>query len=134
MARVMWNLPRTCDELAQRGLDESDSGRYLLRPEEAVEPLIVSCDFGSGMTALHFRSGARETDQEFDACVGVSCSSLTLEYLASPTQIDALKGEMRYCSQRLAFKCASSAVNIFDRKRESRKTAKTHLIINVIST
>ena len=53
MAKAMWDLPSSCDELADRGLTSNDSGSYLISPGQS-EPFLVKCDFAHGTSDLSY--------------------------------------------------------------------------------
>jgi len=70
MAKVMWELPKTCIDLFERGLDAKDSGRYIIRPDPNMEPFIVTCDFLRERTVIHFEESLDEDIQNFEPCEG----------------------------------------------------------------
>ena len=108
MAKVMWELPKTCFDLHERGLNAKDSGRYLIRPNLNENSFVVYCDFLRDRTIVHFEDSLEDSEKNFEACEGLACSSITYAYGASASQIVALKNEMRFCEQKIEIDCSSS--------------------------
>jgi hypothetical protein len=112
VARVLWETPKTCLELAERGLTPEDSGRYLIKPGD-VEPFFVTCNFNQDKTTVHFDSiGSKDFSiQNFKPCNGTDCSQIDFEYELTSAQISALKSEMRHCQQSMSFQCVKSSIS-----------------------
>ena len=102
MAKAMWNLPSSCDELSDRGLTSNDSGSYLISPGQS-EPFLVRCDFELGTTTVAISNYRNQYD--FQSCAGKNCSEVAIQYDVTMTQIESLKSEMKSCHQNITFDC-----------------------------
>ena len=95
IAKVMWQLPTSCDELQARGLSENDSGKYLIRLENSENTIGVYCDFASGKTIFPFEeAGLEPLVINADTCGGEEnspCLPKNVTYGFSDKEIDSIQ-------------------------------------------
>ncbi len=113
-AKVMWQLPNSCDELKARGLTKSDSGRYLIRLEGQIDTVPVYCDFESGKTIFPFEESGLEPaviDLEICGNKGSPCLPKNVSYAFSQEEMSSIQSTFGNCEQVLFIKCSSSSVS-----------------------
>jgi hypothetical protein len=113
-AKVMWQLPSSCDELKARGLTETDSGRYLIRLEGQIDTIPVYCDFKSGKTIFPFENSGLEPEViELEICGknGSPCLPKNISYAFSQGEMSSIQSTFGNCEQVLFIKCFSSSVS-----------------------
>ena len=104
------NIVRTCEEMADYGVNQSDF--YLIDPDGPLmgeKPISVYCDFRNGIVSTKISHNSEEK-MEVQHCQDPGCYSRKITYNAPMEQIQSLIELSKSCSQEIKYECFLSAL------------------------